>query len=382
MRCALFRRLPVLSLLAMLVTVMGLCLVSSWCSPAQAAARSPLAQNADKVYDNAVLSEDTTWRGRVLVKGSLVVPPQTTLRIEPGAVVLFEKQSSLGPLPRLVVMGRIQCNGAPERKIVLGPNYATAEPGDWGGVLLLASEKRNVIEECRIEGADVGIEAHFSNLTVKGVTIARCVNGLVMRDSILTLQGGALSECQVALEAQDSELDLRATTLNQNRRGMALARSSVTMTGLTVKGSELQGIACDECRIRMTSCTVSDNGVGLEVKGGEGQINLTRFTRNRSLGAHLSAARLKLQRCLFSDNQRDGLRMDDGRSLVWMSAFIGNNGNHLVNAGREPVTAVQNWWGTSDQQAIAAHLLDRARDAAVGPVRVFPWLTEPPPGLL
>ena len=50
---------------------------------------SSAAEQATSVYDGAVLTEDVTWRGSILVRGFVVVAPQATLRIEPGTVVRF-----------------------------------------------------------------------------------------------------------------------------------------------------------------------------------------------------------------------------------------------------------------------------------------------------
>ncbi|MFZ2950746.1 MAG: hypothetical protein WA003_14825, partial [Desulfuromonadaceae bacterium] len=60
------------------------------------------------------------------------------------------------------------------------------------------------------------------------------------------------------------------------------------------------------------------------------------------------------------------------------NAFVSNSGFNLYNAGREVVSARQNWWGTTDQLLIRQKIHDADRDKNTGTVNVFPWLNEKP----
>lgn len=339
--------------------------------------RAAIAQG-DFSYENATLVEDVTWRGTVLVRGYLVIAPQATLRIEPGTVVRFMKSPILRQPPRLVVMGRIQCNGTVENPVLFAPNFTEAVKGDWGGILLLSSEKRNQCDNIRIEGAETAIEAHFSIFTAKGVTINRTGTGFILRDSVVALTTAVISDCETGLEVHDSELDLREGILTNNRRGIAAYHSSLALTMVNIRGSEQQGVMANECRVKFNTSVLVLNGVGALLKGGEGQVLMTRFEKNSDVGLYLSGARIKVQRCLFADNQGDGMRMDDGRGIVWSSAFSGNSGYNLANNGSEDVSAMQNWWGSNDETTILAKLRDSSKDPRFGAVVVSPWLSEKP----
>lgn len=343
--------------------------------------RRIIVTQGDFSYENATLDEDVTWRGTVLIRGSVVIAPQATLRIEPGTIVRFIKSPVLNQAPRLVVMGRLQCNGSAEKPVLFAPNLADAARGDWGGILLLNSEKRNQLDNCRIEGAETAIESRFSTFSAKGVSISRSGTGLLLRDSTATLLQTIVGDCESGLEAHDSELELREGTFANNRRGIAAYRSALVLVSMNVRDSDQQGILTDECRIKFNSCELSGNGVGALLKGGEGQVFLSRFVRNHEVGLHLSGARIRIQRSLFADNLRDGIRMDDGRGVVWASAFNGNGGYNLANKGQEDVCAVENWWGSNDEKLIMAKLQDTAKDAHLGQVAVFPWLAEKPAGV-
>src|SRR6185369_4316446 len=145
---------------------------------------SHAAEPVATTYDSAVLTEDVTWRGSILVKGFVVVAPQATLRIDPGTVVRFAANASQ-QIPKLVVQGRIHAAGTMERPIVLTSDRPGPSRGSWSGIVLLSTEKRNVLENCRIENAETGIDLRFSTATLKAVSIVQAQTALLSNDGVL-----------------------------------------------------------------------------------------------------------------------------------------------------------------------------------------------------
>lgn len=341
----------------------------------------PLVTQGDSSYENVTLTEDVTWRGTILIRGYLVIAPQATVRVEAGTVVRFMKSPILRQAPRLVVMGRLQCSGTPEKPVLFAPNNADPASGDWAGILLLSSEKRNQFDNVRIKGAEIGIEARFSTLVVKGGHFTRNATALLLRDCTATLSNLAVSGAETALDVQDSEIDLKESRLEYNRRAIVARHATLVLGAVSVRDSVLQGITADDCRIRFIACEVTGNGGGARLNGGEGHIVLTRFVRNRDVGLQLVNARVKINQCLFADTSGDGIRMNDGRSVVWGSSFTGNSGFNLANAGPDHISAVQNWWGSARDKDISAKLFDAAADARIGRIMISPWLAEKPAAL-
>ncbi|MBT1070878.1 right-handed parallel beta-helix repeat-containing protein [Pelotalea chapellei] len=346
---------------------------NAYCStpvvPPAAQERRAAVSQADLSYENSTLTEDVTWRGTVLIRGYVVIAPQATVRIEPGTVVRFMKSAILRQSPRLVVMGRIQATGSAERPIFFGPNLSDSAHGDWGGILLLSTEKRNQFDQVHIEGAETGIDSRFSTLTGKGIVITRSTVGMALKDSTAHLSEISVSESETGLDIRDSEIDLRDGLVFNNRRGMNGVDASLVLVSLALRDNE-QGIQVEDCRLRFTSCEFSGNSIGALVKGGEGQLLLSRFLRNREAGLQLSGARLRINRTLFADNLRDGVRAEDGKSVIWGSSFSGNGGFNLVVSGQENLNAVLNWWGSADETTLLSKLS--------GQVISLPWLTEKP----
>ncbi len=365
--------------LPLYIVVLSVCLAATASAAPEPQTRKVSASQNTATYENATITEDVSWRGTVIVKGALVVAPQATLRIEPGAVIRFAAAQGSLQLPRLVVMGRIQAVGTLERPILFSPFSVTAaKRGEWGGILLLSSEKRNQLEQCRIEGAETALEGRFSSFAAKSVFVTTSAAGIVLRDSTGNLTASSISDCDIGVEAHDSELEMRDTTVARNRCGLDLFRSSVVLLSVTVTGNSQLGLQAEECRLKLSSCDISANKVGALIKGGEGLLFMSRFNRNIETALHLSAARLKINRCQISDNLRDGLRLEDSRSAVWGNSFSGNGIYNLVNAGTETVSAVQNWWGAADELSVTSKLFDAAHDQRAGRVNFFPWLLAKP----
>lgn len=338
----------------------------------------PVRSRSDFSYENSTLTEDVTWKGIVIIRGYLLVAPQATLRIEQGTEIRFMKSLIVSQQPRLIVMGRIQCNGTSDRPVLFSPNVREAAWNDWGGILLLASEKRNLLEFCRIEGATTAIEASFSTLAARGVTVLNSVNGIKLKDSTATLSLLDVAFADTGLRANDSEIDLQEGSMMNNQVGVAVFHSGLSMASMKMQRNR-QGFVAEESRIRVSGCEFSSNEVGAEIVKGEGQLLLSVFSGNHEVGLRLQGARIKVQRSLFADNPGDALQADTGQSIIWGSTFTGNKGNNLVNLGAEPITAVLNWWGSNEESAVIGKA--GSRKPGTGTVVVWPWLDRKPSGV-
>lgn len=348
---------------------------------AEPSSQSQTRRQGDISYQDTTLTEDVTWRGTVLIRGYLVIAPQTTLRIEPGTVVQFASPAGSRLQSRLLVMGRIQAGGTADRPIHFISRQGKATKGSWGGIQLLNSEKRNQIEHCRIDGAECGIDSRFSSLTIKGLNVINSNSGILLRDSNAGISAATVTQCENGIEVYDSELELREASFSENRTGMQLARSSIAMSSVSVKGNLQKGIISDDCRIRINSCEVVGNAVGVQIKGGEGQLFMSRFARNRDTALNLSSARLKINRCRIIDNARDGMTVEDGRVIAWGNDFSGNGGYNLVHTGRETSGFSLNWWGSGDESAIMAKISISSGAQNASALNVYPWLSEKPAAL-
>jgi hypothetical protein len=343
-----------------------------------AAPKRMVVRQGEISYENATITEDATWRGTVTVRGSLVISAHTTVRIEPGTVVRFTRSAILRQTPRMVVMGRLHCSGKPDKPVLFTSNSADAISGEWGGILFLSTEKRNLLEHFQIEGADVALEAHHSNLQINGGRILNSGIGVLLHDSTANLASLHIGKTETGLEAHNSEVDLRDVVMDDNRSGLIAVNTNLTAASIKVGRSRQYGMSVEECRIRIRSSEFADNNVGAIIKGGEGQLFRSRFVRNRELALSMAGARVKVNSSLFADNLGDAVKVADRRSLIYGSAFTNNAGYNLINSGSESIVAIQNWWGSKEESQISEKLSDSARNSRSGQIIRSPWLLQKP----
>ena len=294
------------------------------------------------VYQDQVLSEDTVWRGEVLIEGAVTIAPQATLSIEPGTVVRFRRRSS--QLPLLLVQGRMVAAGTKETPILFTSTFAVPAAADWQGVMLLGSEKKNILENCRIEGAQTGIEAFFSSVTLKNVRVERAATGMRFQDTLVAMEAGGAFDCDLGLSLSDSEATLRSVSIEGNRRGVLAIRSSLYLLEGNISGNK-GALSGDGCRLKIQGATVLGNGSGLTLSGCEGAVTGAMLVGNKEYGLLLTASRLRVSANQISDNGGDGLIVYDGAAVAWDNAIFGNAGYDLYNAGAEAFKAPGNWWG-------------------------------------
>jgi hypothetical protein len=305
--------------------------------------RAEAPRNPTLVYGDLVLNEDTVWRGEVLVEGVLAVAPQATLSVEPGTVVRFRRKGAQAPT--LVVQGRLVAMGTKETPVLFTSNFAEPAPGDWQGILLLGTEKKNQLENCRIEGAETGLEVLFSNITLKGVRAERATIGMKFQDALVVMDGGGVSECDTALRFSESEATLRGLTLTGNRRGLSALRSSIYLLDGIFSGNQSTAFSGDSCKVKIQGGALQGNGSGLMLLGSEGSVVGVKLMKNREFGLSLAASRVKVNGSVISGNGNNGMIAADGAAVVWDNAIYENAGYDLYYAGVEDFRAPANWWG-------------------------------------
>lgn len=333
---------------------------------------------ADMVLVDKTVVEDLVLRGMVLIKGALVVAPQATLRIEPGTVLRFTPLPGSTALPRLVVQGRVVAAGTSQKPILLGPALNAPLAGDWGGVVLLNSEKKNNLDHCRIEGAQTGLAAHFSNVTARGLTISRSQTGVVLHDSEAHLQGSIISRCDIGCSIADSELDLRDSTIRENRQGCVAVRSSLNMANVNLLTHAQEGLLTEQCRFRISGSLFAENRSGIRLTDGDGRLFLCRFQNNRDYGAELLGVRVRISNSSFVSNGGYGVLLDNAHGSIVGSVFSENGKANLLNQGQAPFAALLNWWGSTDEKQVAAGIQDVAAGAGGNVVAVEPFLKARP----
>lgn len=334
---------------------------------------------AGQVLRDAVLTEDTVWRGEVLVEGSITVAPQTTLTLEPGTIVRFRRTAAgEGAGPVLLVLGRIVAQGSAGEPVRFTSAFADPGAGEWQGIILLGSEKKNIFDRCRVEGAVTGIDASFSTVTLKDVSLSACGTGARFQDSIITVDGGEASGCRVGLELAESEADARNITVRGNRFGMMVRGGGLYMEGGRFVANKQAGLTAFSSRFSIASTIFRDNGTGLTVTDCTGKVTASRVSDNRDVGIHLIRSRVQVNGNEIVSNGAIGLRVEDGLGIAWGNDFSGNGSFDIESAGEEDFRAMANWWGEASP-SLDKRLSHSHQEPARGRVLVNPVLKARPP---
>lgn len=336
-------------------------------------------KDPDLYYKDRTLTEDTTWQGDVLVEGTLTVAPQTTLSIEPGTTVRFRPSAGEGGgEAALLVQGRILATGSADRPVLFTSDGKNPAPGDWQGIVILGSSKKNLLENCRIEGAETGVDASFSTLTIRNTTVTNGITGLQFSDSLITATGGGVSKNGTGLILADSEGSFTSIEVSQNRLGIAATDGSLYLDGSRIADNAAEGVNARNVRMKIAGSAFSGNGSGIVLSGGEGEISSCLIASGTGVGIHSSGSRIKVTGNDIRGNAGGGIRADDGRGSYWGNSFAKNGSCDFFNTGKGEVRAMGNWWGAEDDAAIEKRICDGRSAKGKGRVRFTPALKKPP----
>jgi hypothetical protein len=299
--------------------------------------------NPGMTYSGELLTEDTVWRGEVLVEGGVTIARQATLTVEPGTVVYFRRKGLESGA--LLVQGRLVATGTEQRPVLFTSSLAVPAAGQWQGIVLVGTEKKNLLENCRIVAAQTGLDAIFSNVTLRNVSAERSATGMRFQDALVDLERGGASECDLGLSLFESEATLGSVSLAGNRVGLSARKSSVYLLDGTLSGNRSAAFSGDACRIRIQGGVISGNGSGVTLLESEGALAGAKLEKNREFGMSLTSSRVRVSGNTITGNGGNGVMVFDGSAAAWDNAIYENAGYDLYNAGSEEFRAPGNWWG-------------------------------------
>lgn len=150
-------------------------------SKMSASGRNDDSEQQKTVVADQVIAVDTVWRGRINIKGVVVVKKGVTLTVLPGTVVAFSRvdldNNGVGD-GELRIEGRIVAGGTGAQRIVFTSAEANPLTKDWSYIHLLASQSDNIFEYCRFEYGFSGMQVHYSNVRVRDCIFSNDHEGL------------------------------------------------------------------------------------------------------------------------------------------------------------------------------------------------------------
>lgn len=318
-------------------------------------------------YSGEVFLEDIQWQGSVLLDGWVTVASQATLTIAPGTIVRVAGNGGIH------VLGRIIAKGSPESPILFASLYPEPLAGDWFGIILSGTEKRNVLEHLRIEGADTGLFSRLSSFTAKNFNIHHVTTGVKLQDSVAELFNGRISSAATGLSGINSEADLDAVIFDENRNALSLNASSLSGRDVTLSANRLTGLSAEHSHLRLERLSLVGNSNGARFFSSDGSIVDSVIRNNAETGIILAGSRLKLNGTSVTGNGT-GIQSDDNLPLLFGNSIHSNRSYNILYLGEDTFFAGGNWFGPEGSTPLERTIFSKR----TGAVHTDPLLKNDP----
>lgn len=232
---------------------------------------------------------------------TLILPPGTTLEVEPGVTVNISYAVGSGVSGLLELGGMIIASGEPDSRITFTSCLPDKHPGDWYRLFLNGAGSRgSVFNYCDLE---------YGGSTFYSYTYAAiyCYN------------------------------------------------TSASVTNCRFYSNKYYGAYSNNSTLSILGCNFENNGVGIGCTSGANLTILDNvFINNGTLGKqggvslyYATAALIKGN--TFSDNNPQGIFSEGSKPEVRFNNFLGNGDYGVFNQSPDfPFSAPLNWWGTSE----------------------------------
>lgn len=294
------------------------------------------------------ITSDETWSGEILVTDTVEVARGVTLTIEPGTTVKFKHYRGYrGPgRNSLFVMGTLRAVGTPGEPIWFTSDADDPTNGDWSMIRFEEASDETIVKYAIIEFGQQGL-----NLWHSSFTISHCIvrwnnwEGIYLESYCVPI----IEHCMiyengyngVAMEQFNTATLRYNTIMRSGTHGIHVDASHATIEHNVVTENGASGVSVDNNgQIEVTYNTLTKNndaGIG----GGEGQNTVKAFFNNiteNNLGIYCPQY----------------LTLTANNNNIYGNTHLEFNvENSHINAN-----AKNNWWGTTDEEAVRNQIRD------------------------
>lgn len=199
----------------------------------------PPGPGGELLLRNGEIHRDTTWRGRVVIDGTVKVFKGATLTILPGSEIAFiprdVDRDGLGD-GTLLVEGSLVAIGRPDAPIVFRSASPTPHPGDWLELRVDFSREAR-LQYCEIRDSAHALHAHFTRAVIEDSHIHHNLDGsrlgqgsFVLRHNLIEANEGK------GINFRNASVEIVGNVIRRNGAGIFLFETDRT---LTIAGNDL-----------------------------------------------------------------------------------------------------------------------------------------------
>lgn len=197
-----------------------------------AAEKISLPENETTVITDGVISTNTEWKGRILIKGVVVVKKGVTLTIRPGTTISFARvdrdNNGVGD-GELRIEGRIVAKGTQEQRIVFTSAESKPKTRDWSYIHLLASQENSLFEYCRFEYGFSGMQVHYSSVRIADCLFSNNYEGLHFNTANVEADHNTFSKNETAIRFKrlEGKVTISNNDIHGNEIGVLFGRQQI-----------------------------------------------------------------------------------------------------------------------------------------------------------
>lgn len=340
---------------------------------------SPVAAKMTYTGDQT-LWQDTTWEGEIVVDGVLTVAPGVTLSISPGTLVRFTfrdtNDDGVGE-NEIFIQGILKAIGSVEAPI----RFTAADelrPGAWGAINMMMSEEENVLAYSIVEYGYRGYHAHFASAVIRNSVFRHNLRGLQFQESTVSLKNSRIVDNRNGIQFRNSKVSLNDVDISGSYWGMRGVYNELTMKNSRIEGNLINGVNLRDSILNITASHITDNRKGLYLQRSKVTLEDSLLKNNSEHGLYLEDSEGVILGNRISSNGRAGIRILGFTGGIKGNSLAGNGEYALQNDGLADIDASGNWWGTVDMEDISTLIRDSRDRPETGAVNVIAPLDREP----
>ena len=373
---------------------------------------------------SGLISSDSTWTftgSPYIITGDILVDANVLLNIESGVVVKFAGGTNL------IVDGTLVAEGDKTHPITFKSNAESSASNDWGTINFRGSSTGSILKWVSVSYASDGV-----TVTSGSPTIDHCSITDNQRYGIYVSAGAPkISSSTISSNGKDGiwnyvgTITISNSTISNNKgNGIYKDSKSITIQNSVISNNLQSGIyggaggefAVSNCIVSyngrdgiticysdltITNSEITNNnrdGVRMEsgTLSGTAKITGNKISYNSGNGVYKSSGSIQLRNNTITFNQvgiaatpfklvsSNSFQEKSGDTLVEHNNIVDNSLYAIENVGPGTnifgaalnLTAINNWWGTTDTALIDQLIRDIKDDFSLGRVEYVPFLNE------